>query len=117
VIEGYQSFMQNQIWDLVEVPKGRKPISYKWVFQIKHKANGGVDHYKVRLVAKGFFQTQGVNFDRTYAPMVKFISINTMLALVATLDLEVHQVDVKRVFLNGEFVEDVYMMQPKGFEN
>jgi hypothetical protein len=81
MIEGYQSFMQNQTWDLVELLEGRKPIGYKWVFQIKHKANGGVDNYKVTLVAKGFFQTQGVNFDRTYAPMVKFISIKTMLAL------------------------------------
>ncbi len=91
----------------MELPKGRKPIGYKWVFQIKRKANGGVDHYKVRLIAKGFFQTQEVNFDRTYAPMVKFISIKTILALVATLNLEVHQMDMKCVFLNGELVKDV----------
>lgn len=108
--------MQNQTWDLVELPKGRKPIGYKWVFQIKCKANGGVDHYKVKLVAKGFFQTQGVDFDRTYLPMVKFISIKTMLALVATLNLEVHQMDMKHVFLNRKLVEDVYMTQPKGLK-
>jgi len=101
---------------LGELPKGRKPIICEWVFQIKRKANKGVDCYKARLVVKGFSQICGVDFDETYAHVTKVILIRNLLASATTLDLEIHQMDVKNVFLNGKFQEEVYMMQPKGFE-
>jgi hypothetical protein len=84
---------------LGELPKGRS----EWVFQIKRKANMGVDHYKARLVVKGFSQICGVDFDETYAHVTKVISTRILLAFATTLDLEIHPMDVKNIFLNGEF--------------
>jgi len=101
---------------LGKLPKGRKPIICEWVFQIKCKANGGVDRYKARLVVKGFSQICGVDFHETYAHVTKLISIRILLASTTTLDLEIHQMDVKNVFLNGKFQKEVYMMQLKRFE-
>jgi hypothetical protein len=86
---------------LGELPKGRKSISCEWVFQIKRKANKGVDSYKAKLVVKGFFQICGADFDETYAHVTKVISIRILLAYVPTLDLEIYQMDVKNMFLNG----------------
>jgi hypothetical protein len=75
-----------------------------------------VDHYKARLVVRGSFQIHGVDFDKTYAPLAKFVLIKNLLAFVTTLHLEIHQMDVKNTFLNGEFQEKVYMMHQEGFE-
>ncbi len=91
-------------------------MSCKWVFQVKHNAEDEVDRYKAQLVARGFLQIHGIDFDKTYVPVAKFVSIKTMLALGAILDLEIHHMDVKCAFLNGELFEEVYMTQPKGFE-
>ncbi len=97
------------------LPKGRKPISYKWVFKIKHGVHGEVERYKARLVARGFTQTFGVDYNETFAPVAKFVSICCILALAAIEDMEIHQMDVKTAFFNGDLEEEIYMEQPKGF--
>jgi hypothetical protein len=101
--EEYDSLMANNTWTLVPLPVGRKPVSYKWVFKIKQGANGEVEHYKAKLVARGFTQTYKVDYNETFVPIAKFTSIHCILALAALEDMESHQMDVKTTFLNGEF--------------
>lgn len=83
-------------------------MSYKWVFWVKRKGDGIVDCYRARFITRGFSQTYGVDFDKMY--LVKFISICPLLAFAATLDLEIHQMYIKNVFLNGKLQKEVYMM-------
>jgi hypothetical protein len=113
--EEYDSLMTNNTWTLVPLPAGRKPVSCKWVFKIKQGANGEVERYKARLVARGFTQTYGVDYNETFAPVTKFASIRYILALAALEDMEIHQMDVKTAFFNGELEEEIYIEQPQGF--
>jgi len=85
------------------------------VFKIKHGIHGEVEHYKARLVAKGFIQTFGVNYNETFAPIAKFVLIRCILTLAAIENMEIHQMDVKTTFLNGDLEEKIYMEQPEGF--
>jgi ATP-binding cassette subfamily B (MDR/TAP) protein 1 len=85
-------------------------------FQNKKKGNMKDEKYKVRLVVGGFFQTHGIDFEEIFAFIAKFVSIRTLVSLRATLDLEIHQMDVKCAFLNGDLDENIYMLQLKGNE-
>ena len=109
------SLRENQVWDLVELPKGRRAISSKWIFKKKLDADGNVERYKSRLVARGFTQKPGIDYDETFSPVVRFESIRTVIAVAAQNGLTLHQMDVKTAFLNGELEEDIYMQQPEGF--
>ena len=114
--EEMSSMDKNKVWELVDIPPGRKAIGSKWVFKVKRKADGSIDKYKARLVAKGYTQREGVDHGDTFSPVVRIASIRLILAIVAHLDLELFQLDVKTAFLNGELDEEVYMDQPDGFE-
>lgn len=109
------SMYQNQVWTLVDMPEGVKPIGCKWVFKKKTDMEGNVQTYKARLVAKGFRQKHGIDYDETFSPVAMLKSIRIMLAIAAYHDYEIWQMDVKTAFLNGNLVEDVYMTQPDGF--
>ncbi len=113
--EEYDSFVVNNIWSLVPLPEGRKPISCKWVFKIKHGVHGEVERYKAIVMARGFTQTYGVDYNETFALVAKFVSIHCILALAAIEDMEIHQMDVKITFLNGDLEKEIYMEQPEGF--
>jgi hypothetical protein len=89
-------------------------VGSKWVFALKRKANGEIERYKARVVAKGFSQIYAIDYEETFAPVVKWTSIRILLALSARLDLEIHQMDVKTAFLNGELEHDIYMQPPPG---
>ncbi|KAK8993390.1 hypothetical protein V6N11_033491 [Hibiscus sabdariffa] len=109
------SMSENQVWTLVEPPEGIKPIGCKWVFKKKTDMDGNVQTYKGRLVAKGFRQIHGVDYDETFSPVAMFTSIRILLVVAAFHDYEIWQMDVKTAFLNGKLEEDVYMTQSEGF--
>ena len=113
--EEMDSMKKNRVWKLVDLPQGRKAIGNKWVLKIKRKVDGSIDKYKARLVAKGYTQQEGIDFEETFSPIVRFNSIRLILAIVNSLDLELHQMDVKAAFLNGDLDEEIYMEQPLGF--
>ena len=89
-------------------------VGCRWVFAIKMAADGSVECYKVRIVAKGFSQVYQVDYDETFAPVVKWDSIRILLALAARFDLEINQMDVKTAFLNGNLEHAIYMEPPPG---
>jgi hypothetical protein len=107
------SLMANGTWELVPLPKDRKSVGCKWVFRTKSDASGHIVRHKARLVAKGYSQVEGVDFNETFAPVAKFTTINACLQLESPM--EIHQMDVKTTFLNGELEEDIYMDQSQGF--
>ena len=109
------SLDKNNVWDLVELPKDRKPIGCKWVFKLKFDSDGQIEKYKARLVAQGFSQQFGVDYDEIFSPVVRHESVRLIIALSVLNGLIIHQMDVSTAFLNGELVEDVYMKQPEGF--
>ena len=109
------SLDKNNVWDLVELPKDRKPIGCRWVFKLKYDSDGLIEKYKARLVAQGFSQQFGVDYDEIFSPVVRHESVRIIVALSVINGLKIHQMDVSTAFLNGELVEDVYMRQPEGF--
>eukprot|EP00731_Ephydatia_muelleri_P020359 Em0013g86a len=111
----YQSLMQNETWERVELPKGRKPVGCKWVFKAKRGSDGKVQRFKARLVAKGFTQKHGIDYDETFSPVVRFTSVRTLLAFAVQNGMMVHQMDVVTAFLNGTLEEEIYMEQPPGY--
>ena len=109
------SMRHNGVWELIELPEGHRPIGCKWVYKTKRDSKGKVEKFKARLVAKGFTQREGVDYEATFSPVSSKDSFRVIMALVAHFDMELHQIDVKTAFLNGDLNEEVYMMQPEGF--
>ena len=113
--EELNEFERNNFWKLVPRPKNRSVVSTKWVFRNKTDPDGIVTWNKVRLVAKGYSQQEGIDYDETYAPVARLEAIKIFLAYAAHMKFKVFQMDVKSAFLNGELEEEVYVEQPPGF--
>ncbi|KAH9684587.1 hypothetical protein KPL70_013604 [Citrus sinensis] len=115
--EEMKSLHQNQTWELVKLPKGKRAIGNKWVYTKKQGSpNQTTPRYKARLVAKGFAQKEGIDYNEVFSPVVKHTSIRILLALVAEYELELAQLDVKTAFLHRDLEEEIYMIQPCGFK-
>jgi hypothetical protein len=111
-----KSLKDNDVWDLVEKPEGRKVVGSKWVFKKKLNADGSIARYKARLVAQGYSQQRGLDYDETFSPVVRAESVRIMIAVAGAKNMLLHQMDVATAFLNGKLVEEVYMKQPEDFE-
>ena len=102
-----QSMYDNQVWNLVDPSDGAKIIDCKWIYKLK--ADG---IFKARLVTKGFRQTRGIDYDKTFSPVVMLKSIGVLLAIAIYYDYEIWKIDIKIAFLNRNLLEDVYMIKP-----
>jgi hypothetical protein len=115
MMEEYQSIMKNGVWEVVLRPKGKSIVSSKWIYKIKHAANGSIEKYKARFVARGFSQKEGVDYEETFPLVTKYTSINTVISLASVMSRKLHQMDVKTMSLNGVTEEEVYIKKPQGF--
>jgi hypothetical protein len=101
-------------WDLVPCPPRARPITCKWVYNVKTRSDGSLERYKAHLVAHGFQQEHGRDYDETFAPVAHLITLRTLLVVASVRGWSISQLDVKNVFLNGEMYGDVYMCPPPG---
>jgi hypothetical protein len=115
MMEEYQSIMKNDVWDVIPRPKGKSIVTSKWIYKIKHAADGSVEKYKARFVARGFSQKEGIDYEETFAPVTRYTSIRAIISLTSVMGWKLHQMDVKPAFLNGVIEEEVYIEQPEGF--
>ncbi|GJU00651.1 retrovirus-related pol polyprotein from transposon TNT 1-94 [Tanacetum coccineum] len=113
--EELNQFVANDVWELVPLPISQSVIGTKWVFRNKLDENGIVSRNKARLVAQGYNQQEGIDYDKTYAPVARLESIRIVLAIACANNFKLYQMDVKSAFLNGFINEEVYVAQPPGF--
>ena len=110
-----KSIRENSTWSLSDLPKEHRAIGLKLVFKVKRDAAGKIVKHKARLVAKGYAQKQGVDYDEVFAPVARLETVIIFLALAAYGDWQVHHMDVKSAFQNGDLQEQVYVHQPPSF--
>ena len=114
--EEMEALHKNKTWELVPLPQGRKAIGNKWIFKIKRNSDDQVERFHARLVVKGYAQKEGIDFNEIFSPVVRLTTVRVVLAMCATFDLHLEQLDVKTAFLHGDLEEEIYMLQPEGFE-
>ena len=108
------SLPKNSTWELVRLPPGKRVLPCKWIYKLKVTSSNNKLRYKERLVAKGFRQQEGVDFDEIFLPIVKMTTLRCVLALAAHMDMDLVQIDVKTAFLHGDLHEEIYMQEPEG---
>ena len=119
VDEEIASLNENDTFTYVKrsaLPAAVNIMDYRWLFRVKLNSSGGIERYKARLVAKGFTQKEGIDYNETYAPVVRYKSLRIILALANIFNYELKQMDVITAFLNAKVDEDVYMRVPEGFD-
>nr|GEV10073.1 retrovirus-related Pol polyprotein from transposon TNT 1-94 [Tanacetum cinerariifolium] len=115
--EELNQFHKNKVWTLVPLPYGKISISSKWVFRNKKDKHDKTTKNKARLAAQGYSQEEGIDYDKTFAPVARMEAIRIFLAFSTYMNFQVYQIDVKSAFLNGKLKEQIYVKQPPGFES
>jgi hypothetical protein len=111
----FEALLANNAWSVCSIPIDHNVIRNKWVYKIKQKSNGSVDHFKARLVAKEFDQQCGIDYNETFSPVIKPSTIRIILSLVVQFNWSIRQLDISNAFLHGFLGEEVFMEQPQGF--
>ena len=93
--------MKNDVWEVVPKPEGNNVVSSKWIYKIRHSADGSIEKYKGKFVASGFSQKKGIDYEETFAPVARYTSIRTIMAVASKIEWKLHHMDVKTTFLNG----------------
>lgn len=114
--EEIKALEANNTWSLVTLPPDKHCIGCRWMYKVKYNSNGSVDRYKARLVAKGYTQQSGIDFPDTFSPVAKLTSVRVLLAVAASKQWHLLQLDVNNAFLNGDLFEEVYMDLPLGYK-
>ena len=114
--EEISAILKNKMWTMVKPQENIKPIGVRWVFHVKRDSKGRILGHKARLVVKGYAQREVIDFGEIFSPVVRMESIRILIAIDAQGKWELHHLDVKTAFLNGEIKEDIYITQPEGFE-
>jgi hypothetical protein len=109
-----KSLQDHGTWKVIPPPEGKHIVSCKWVWRIKTKPDGSIECYKARLVAQGFTQTRGVDFNETFTPVTRLDTLRLLAATAAQREWEFRQIDIKTAYLYGELEEEVYMAVPEG---
>jgi hypothetical protein len=109
MMEEYNSIMKNDVWEVVPRPEGKLVATSKWLYKLKHVADGSIEKYKDRFVARGFSQVEGVDYDETFASVARYASIRVVISIAVEMGWKIHQMDVKTTFLNGIIEEEVYI--------
>ena len=113
--EEMRALLENNTWEIIDLPDGKKSVSCRWVYTIKCKEDGSLDRYKARLVARGYTQTYGIDYQETFAPVAKINTIRILISLAVNLDWPLNQYDIKNAFLHGDLREEIYMDLPPGY--
>lgn len=111
----YDSLINNGTWELVPPPNNKNIVGSRWVFKVKHNSDGTVNRFKARLVAQGYSQSEGIDYQEVFSPVVRNTTIRSLLAVANIYNWEIHQMDVHTAFLQGELQDEIYMKQPSGY--
>ena len=114
-LEYNNTLVENGTWEIVDLPQGEKSIGSDWVFKVKHNVDGSIERFKARIVAKGYSQRPGLDYNESFAPTFRPATLCIIMALAASEDLELRSVDITSAFTNGDLDEEIYMKQPEGF--
>ena len=89
-MEEYDSIMRNDVWEVVPRPEGKSVVTSRWLYKVKYTADGSIEKHKARFVARGFSQVEGIDYNETFAPVVRYTSIRTIMAIATEMGWRIH---------------------------
>jgi hypothetical protein len=107
--------MKNDVWDIILILEGKYVVASKLIYKIKHAVDGSVEKYKVRFLARGLSQVEGIDYEETFSLIFQYTFICMTISLYSSMGWKLHHMDVKKFFLNAEIEEEVYIEKPDGF--